>query len=124
MRKRQVRITAEIPVADSNVSTIDARWASDGAPCLERMLTEIKIVAAEYWDFAGVFVVDVSGACGGMDAAQVVDSLRKFGSAVARETFSLSVVFDSGPPRVDVVVPDACPLKGGRPLTSQLSKQD
>lgn len=103
MLKKMTRITAEIPVVAEESSKAEADWAGKVNVQLSRILNGYKVTAAEFWDFANAFVLDVEGLCGGMDTACAIDLVRSFGARVASENFVLKVFLDGNLSREEKV---------------------
>jgi hypothetical protein len=104
MLKRLIRITAEIPVLAEKSAEIEADWSSKVNEPISRILNGYKVTAAECWDFANAFVLDIEGFCGGMDTACVIELVRAFGVRVASGNFVLNVFQDGNLSREDKVL--------------------
>jgi len=113
--RRRIKVVAEIPISGNSQSPSSAKlpppprvseiWEENVVPDLHKTLKNLRVLTAEYWDFAEAFVVEFDGECSGMDAAQIVSTVRSFGEKVASRPFVLSVAFDDSTLRVDTVVP-------------------
>lgn len=109
MIRKHIHMTAEIPVAinDRAIDVMAEDWAKIVLPKLTNSIAEMNISAAEVWDFAESFVIDISGKCTGMDLAATIDTIRSFGARHAKTKFELTTVMDNTQTRKDNVLPES-----------------
>ena len=109
MIRKHIHVTAEIPVAidDTHIASMTEDWSKIVLPKLGTFIAGMNVSAAEVWDFAESFVVDISGECTGMDLAATIEAIRSFGTRHAKAAFELTTVMDNTQTRKDNVLPES-----------------